>query len=531
MRRTAVPAALACTALACAALAGCGADFDGNGSSKARAGVADVQDRVGSVDWGACDRDAMYGTAELTAAETAWAEALECGSVRVPVDYEDPGGLQVRIAMVRHPATGADRTGSLLVNPGGPGGSGIALAQYPFLPEAVTAAFDVVGFDPRGTGASAELACGSEEAFDAAVTAVAATDPAAVTDDQSDALKTGAADFSGECAQESDPVFLEHIGTMEVARDLEVMRAALGDDGLTYLGYSYGTYIGQLYLYLYPDRVRAMVFDGVMRTTGTVLDLAEGQAAGFEAAWRAFVAHCLTVEGCPFTSAATADAELTAILTRAQAELAGSVTVPELLEAVSRSLYSEAKWTALERVLAAAADGSPRDFAADLRALAGGAGAERGLPRPLPPVPLPQRDADADFYAVQCADRDNPGHFGAYADSAQAAYAASPLFGAGISWSYLPCATWSADEPNPSSISGDGAPTTVLVGNTGDPATPYAWAQAVAGQLDAAVLVTYEGSGHTAYALGHACVDGPVTAYLTDLTVPEQGLRCPQELD
>jgi pimeloyl-ACP methyl ester carboxylesterase len=528
MRRTAVPAATA--VLACAASAACGTDYDGNGSSKARAGVADVQETVTSVDWGACDLQAMYGNEELDAAEAAWAEALECGSVRVPVDYEDAGGLQVRIAMVRHPATGSMRTGSLLVNPGGPGGSGIELAQYPFLPEAVTAAFDVVGFDPRGVGASADLDCGDETAFDTAVTDVAAADPAAITDAQTGALEDGAADFSGECAQEEDPVFLEHIGTANVARDLEVMRAALGDDALTYLGYSYGTYIGQLYLYLYPDKVRAMVLDGVMRTSGTVLDLAEGQATGFETAWHAFVTYCLTVDGCPFTSTETADAELTAILTGAQEQLGGAVTVAEMLDLVSQSLYSEAKWTALERILAAVAAGSLEQFVQDLQDLAGDEGAARGFPRRLPPIPVPQRDSDADFYGVQCVDRDNPGHFGAYRDSAQDAYANSSLFGAGIAWSYLPCATWSASEPNPSSIDGDGAPATVLVGNTGDPATPYAWAQSVADELDSAVLITYEGSGHTAYALGHACIDDPVTEYLLDLTVPADGVSCPQEL-
>ncbi|GAA1690609.1 alpha/beta hydrolase [Glycomyces endophyticus] len=527
MRRTAVPAAAAL--LACAALAACGADYDGNGSSKARAGVADVQAEVTGVDWGECDLQALYGGEDLDAAAAAWAQALQCGSIRVPVDYEDPDGLQIRLAMIRHPAAGADRTGSLVVNPGGPGGSGIELARYPFLPAAVTDAFDVVGFDPRGTGASAGLACGSEAAFDAAVAAVAAADPAAVTGDQADALEAGAMDFSGECARETDPLLLEHIGTMDVARDLEVMRAALGDDGLTYLGYSYGTYIGQMYLHLYPERVRAMVLDGVVRTSGTVLDLAQGQAAGFAAAWRAFADHCRTVAGCPLTAAGDADAELTAILTRVQERLGGSAAVADMLDQVARSLYSEAKWTALARVLAAA-DGSPERFARDLRDLAGDEGAAPASRRP-PPIPVPQRDADADFYAVQCADRDNPGHFGAYRDAAAGAYAGSPLFGAGIAWSYLPCATWRASEPNPSAVDGDGAPTTVLIGTAADPATPYGWAQEVAAGLDSAVLVTYEGSGHTAYALGHACVDGPVTAYLVDLAVPAQGLSCPRELD
>ncbi|PRY56855.1 alpha/beta hydrolase [Glycomyces artemisiae] len=524
MRRTAVPAALA--VLACAALAACGADYAGNGSSKARAGVADVQERVTGVDWGECDLQAMFQGEELDAAAAAWAEALECGSIRVPVDYEDPGGLQVRLAMVRHPATSADRTGSLLVNPGGPGGSGIELAQHPFLPDAVTAAFDVVGFDPRGVGQSADLTCGSEDAFDAAVTDVYTADPAAITDAQTEALKTGAQDFSGECAQEEDPLFLDNIGTMNVARDLEVMRAALGDDQLTYLGYSYGTYIGQMYLYLYPHKVRAMVLDGVMRTSGSVLDVAEGQATGFQTAWRDFAAYCLTVDGCPLTSADTADAELTAILTRAQERVGGEITVADMLDMVAQSLYSEAKWPALETVLAGAASGTLEQFVQDLQDLAGGAG---GAAR-IPPIPLPQRDSDADFYGVQCADRDNPGHFGAYRSSAEAAYGNSALFGAGISWSYLPCATWPADEPNPSKVDGRGAATTVLVGNTGDPATPYAWAESLAEDLDDAVLVTYEGSGHTAYALGHECVDAPITAYLTGLTVPQQDLRCPQEL-
>jgi len=532
MRRTAALAGAAAIALA-AALSACGADYDGNGSAKARSGVAAVQDRVTEVAWGACDLDGMFADATLDADQTAWAEALECGAIRVPVDYENTAGAQVDLAMVRHPAIG-DRTGSLLVNPGGPGGSGVELAQYPFLPSEVTAAFDIVGFDPRGVGASRNLTCGDEDDFDAAVTEVYTGDPADLTDAQSTALKDGAETFTDGCEQEVDADFLDNIGTQNVARDMEVMRNALGDDKLTYLGYSYGTYIGQMYLYLYPDRVRAMVLDGVMRTSGTVLDLAEGQATGFETAWHDFVDYCRGRTGCPFTSAKGSDAELDTILTGAQTALGGSLTVADMRSMIAESLYSEAKWPTLAKILAAVNDGAVKEFAEQLEDLAEGEGAARPLdPRPLrlPPLPLPRRDADANFYGVQCVDRDNPGGFGSYQDAAETGFANSELFGAGIAWSYLPCATWPASEPGPNKVDGDGSPEVVLVGNIGDPATPYQWAEAVAGDLENDVLITYEGSGHTAYALGHTCIDEPVTAYLVDLTVPDTGLKCPQELD
>jgi pimeloyl-ACP methyl ester carboxylesterase len=308
------------------------------------------------------------------------------------------------------------------------------------------------------------------------------------------------------------------------------MRNALGDKELTYLGYSYGTYIGQMYLYLYPDKVRAMVLDGVMRTSGSVLDLAEGQATGFETAWHDFIAYCLTVDGCPFTSADTADARLEAMLTEVQGAPGGDLTVGDMLAMIAESLYSEAKWPALEKILAAAGTSPGRELAQQLEDLAGATGASRLLPRRPPPLPVPRRDTEANFYGVQCVDRDNPDDFGDYRDSAETAYGDSDLFGASIAWSYLPCATWSASEPGPKSVSGKGSPEIVLVGNVGDPATPYDWAETVAGNLDNGVLLTYEGGGHTAYALGHTCIDDPVTAYLVDLDVPDAGLKCPQEL-
>ena len=533
MRRT---AALAGTlALLMSALAGCGADYDGNGSPKARSGVSTIQKEITEVAWAPCDLTVLYGDtalgpAGLTPAQAAWAESLECGSINVPVDYEDTTGDRVAVAMIRHPATTTDRIGSLLINPGGPGGSGIDLARYPFLPSEVTSAFDVVGFDPRGVGASRNLTCGSDGAFDAAVADVATDDPSAITDAQSTALEDGAATFSEGCTEEVDANFLANMGTENVARDMEVMRTALGDDELTYLGYSYGTYIGQMYLHLYPDHVRAMVLDGVMRTSGSVLDLAEDQAAGFETAWHAFVDHCLTVADCPFTTADAADAELEAILAGAERALADSLTVGDMLGMISQGLYSEAKWPALGTILAAVSGGDIAEFAERLEALADPEGASRLQPRRLPPPPLPQRDTDANFYGVQCVDRDNPGDFDAYRDGAETAFGNSDLFGANIAWSYLPCATWSASEPGPKSVSGSGAPEVVLIGNVGDPATPYAWAESVSRELHHDVLITYEGSGHTAYALGHTCIDTPVTAYLVDLTIPATGLKCPQEL-
>ncbi|GAA2146947.1 alpha/beta hydrolase [Glycomyces algeriensis] len=528
MKRTATLTA-AVAVLAAAALASCGEDYDGNGSAKARSGVTTVQEEVEKVDWGPCDLAAMYGDAELNAEGTAWAEALECGAITVPVDYEDTGGDQVAIAMVRHPATG-DRTGSLLVNPGGPGGSGIELAMSPFLPAEVTAAFDVVGFDPRGVGASENLTCGNSGPFSAALAEVDTDEPDSITDAEATALDSGSETFTAGCTEQVKANFLANMGTENVARDMEVMRSALGDDELTFLGYSYGTYIGQMYLYLYPDKVRAMVLDGVMRTSGSVLDLAEGQATGFETAWDDFIAYCLTVDGCPFTSADTADAALVAMLTDAQEAAGGRLTVGEMLNMIAESLYSEAKWPRLEKLLAAVDAGAIGELAQQLEDLAGAEGASRFLPRRLPPLPLPRRDTDANFYGVQCVDRQNPTGFNSYQNAAEDAYDNSALFGAGIAWSYLPCASWSASDPGPESVNGKGAPDVVLIGNTGDPATPYAWAESVAKELDSGVLLTYEGSGHTAYALGHTCIDDPVTAYLVDLDVPENGLRCPQEL-
>ncbi len=210
----------------------------------------------------------------------------------MPLDYDKPDGEQITLALVRRPADNPDqRVGSLLVNPGGPGGSGIDLAENKQFPKEIQQRMDVVGFDPRGVGKSSPLDCHShlQEMYDADPTPATPAERAAY-------LKVSKA-YVGECARKEKDV-LPHLGTLNVARDMDRIREALGEKKLNYLGYSYGTSIGQMYAQLFPTRIRTMVLDGVVNTELTGLQGADEQADGFYQALQAYLADCKSDSSC-----------------------------------------------------------------------------------------------------------------------------------------------------------------------------------------------------------------------------------------
>jgi len=445
--------------------------------------------------------------AEPTPVPLAWApcgDGFECTALPAPLDRGDPSAGTVDLAVTRRPAPdAATRIGSLVVNPGGPGSSAVDYLQQAWqqVPEPVRARFDLVAFDPRGVGGSAPVRCVTTEELDALV----ALDPDPDDDAELQALQDGGRRLADGCAARSGDV-LPHVSTEEAARDLDLLRASLGDEGLTYLGYSYGTAIGAEHLRLFPTRVRAMVLDGALDPALSWDELLSGQAAGFDVALAAFLDDCERTR-CAFRR--VVDGDLTAafdvLAARVDAQpLPGdgerTVGPGEFSLGVGAGLYSRTSgWPAVAEGLALA---------------------EQGDGSVLLQLSDAYLDRTDDGYAntteanlaVNCIDRPWPRETGPYLELAEQVRRTSPRFGPAIALSGLSCATWPVPpvrEPQP--VQAGGAPPVVVIGTTRDPATPYAWSQALADQLSSAVLLTVDGDGHTAYRTGTgSCRQGPV---------------------
>jgi pimeloyl-ACP methyl ester carboxylesterase len=446
---------------------------------------------------------------------TPCGEAFTCAVLDVPLVDGDPAQGTVPLALTRLPAADPDaRVGSIVVNPGGPGLSAVDSLQATWsqvLP-VVRERFDLVAFDPRGVGGSSPVRCAGTAELDRYF----ALDP--TPDDAAElaALVAGNASLVAGCARGAGRL-LGHLSTAEAAEDLERVRVAVGDEQLTYLGFSYGTTIGAAYLERYPDRVRAMVLDSVLPPSLTWEQVLTGQALGFDRALAAFLDDCEQA-GCDYRR--QVDGELGAaydrLVARVDAQpLPGDGTRAlgpgELVLGVIAALYDRASgWPALAAGLSAAeqGDGLP------LLALADGY---------LGRGPEGYTNVNEANLAVNCSDRPWPDDPAAYVALADRLAERAPRFGRSTALAGLSCATWPAkpaDEPDP--VTAEDAPPVVVVATTGDPATPYAWSVALADRLRSAVLLTHEGQGHTVYDVdGPTCVVEAVDAYLLELTVPD----------
>lgn len=425
-------------------------------------------------------------------------DGLECATLTVPLDHGDPTAGTTEVAVARRRAPAADRLGVLLVNPGGPGGSGTAYARalVTRAPE-LAERFDLVGWDPRGVSGVDELAC------DAQLRTFYLLDNEPDDAAEADALVDAAADATAACAADGDDQ-LPHLGTDAVVEDLELLRQALGEDQISYFGASYGTSIGLVYLERHPDRVRAVVLDGVLDPTLDLEAWLTSQAVATEAALERSLGADIGV--------------FDDVMARAEAgELsAGRAVGPsDVARAAIASSYRVDGAAQLRPAMISARDGDAAALAAlSDQYLSGSA---------------------FDVYtAVSCVDNVGPGSVEAYAAMADRLSEVAPRLGAAIANELLPCATWPVP-PNPpldaasagSSVAdgGSGGPTVLVLGNTGDAATPYADAVAVTERLDDAVLVTWNGSGHTSYG-EVACVNDAVHAYLFELTTPPPDTVC-----
>jgi len=446
-------------------------------------------------------------------------DAGQCSTLTVPLDYDDPSGKTIELALARHEADGTP-IGSLLINPGGPGASGVDFLQS-FLGEATSTlkkSFDLVGFDPRGIQRSSPIECVDAQEMDR----ITALDPDTSTDAGLQDMIDESAKFSNACLDRSGPVF-GHVDTISAAKDLDVMRAVLGDDVLHYLGFSYGTKLGATYAALFPDRAGRLVLDGALDPTLTEGAIESGQAAGFEGALRAYVADCLKGSSCPLTgSVDNGMQQIRALLDRAKTSPLDTGTDRELTQALAFSgiavtLYSQSFWSALTQGLTAAirqGDGSILLSFSDVYYDR----AEDGT--------YSTNSTEA-FRAVNCLDDRSSTDVDDMRAQAAEITKVAPTVGSFFSYGGTSCGDWSVPEVGSlDDYSAQGAPPILVVGTTNDPATPYKWAQSLATTLSSGVLLTYEGEGHTAYRAENTCIAKVVDAYLVDGTVPDDGTRC-----
>ncbi len=454
--------------------------------------------------------------------ELRWRECrstMECAELQVPLDYAEPDGERVTLALLRSPATDADRRiGSLVVNPGGPGASGVeyAAAAEVFFGAELRSAFDIVGFDPRGVAGSTPVDCLSDAELDTFV----AADPGPETLREARAGDALVREFGEGCLELSGDL-ARHMSTEEAARDVDVLRAALGEEGLAFFGASYGTFLGATYADLFPERVGRMVLDGAVDPSLGSVEQALIQAEGFEVALRAYVASCVEDGDC-FLGASVDEGVRTVreLLDRIDADPLPGDSERALTEGwatlgIWAPLYGEQNWPLLDAALAQALEGNGRALLAlaDQYVSRGSAG-------------YVDNSVEA-LYAVNCLDRSDAPTVKEALRLVPTFLEVSPTFGRTFAFGLSSCGSWPVDTgKGPVELTAEGADPILVVGTTRDPATPLAWAEALAATLDSGVLVRRDGDGHTGYGSGNDCVDDVVERYLVSGEVPESDVDC-----
>jgi len=446
--------------------------------------------------------------------------SLDCATIEVPLDYDNPDGETIEIAMTRRAADRDNPVGNLFVNPGGPGGSGFSVAEDAeyYFDARITGAFNIIGFDPRGVQRSTPVDCLDDdtlgelldESFDLS------TDEGLEEADEQ-------VKMVGQACEENAGDLLPYVGTEYAAQDMDVMRAVVGDEKLNYVGFSYGTSLGGQYADLFPHNVGRMILDGAVDTTVGSAQMSHDQSLGFETALRNYVEDCRGGNACPFKgSTDDALAQIKELFDKSLEEPFPTsdadrpLTQSQFFSGLITPLYNKQNWPILTEAFSQLIndnDGSLFQYLGDL---------------------MNDRETDGSFssnsteanWAINCADyplssddeieelaadlRENGTVFGDYM-----------LSGPDVCtyWPYKP-----TQAPGP--YVGEGADPIVVVGTRYDPATPYQWSESLAQSLDSAVLVTWEGDGHTAYGSADACINDPLDDYLIDGTVPEDGLTC-----
>jgi len=519
----AVPSSLLAVGLATIlALSGCTSFTDAvaAGSSKsAPTASKPAEPKANSINWSDCDEQIQ----PLIAGQPGSDRNLkfECGRTEVPISYAEPKGATLPLFLVRVVMAGqTNRIGSLVVNPGGPGASGAdaAIGLALTLPADVMSRFDIVGFDPRGVGLSTPIQCISADVKEQMV----ASEPRPTTDAQLNDAFALTRKVADGCARQYGDA-LGTFNTVDTARDMEQLRRSLGDDKLTYLGYSYGTTLGSTYAELFPNKVRALVLDAAVDPDTDPKTDAEASAKAFEAGFDTFASNCVgLIAGCPiganprqFVTDLLAQAAATPIPSSEKGETR-KATPGVVMTAVQAALYDSASWPQLAQGLAAAQKGDSKGLFSLADSYSG-------------------RLADGTYsnlfdanLAINCADTQQK-----YSESEIRKLAVDwgqkyPLFGAGSAVGLYNCSVWKAHRTPLPKRDAAGSPPILVVGNTGDPVTPEAGAEHMAKDLQHGDLLVWQGEGHTAYPKT-PCITNAVDNYLINLAPPMDGLTCPAQ--
>ena len=438
-------------------------------------------------------------------------ENYECGDLQVPLDYTNSDSGSISIALVRLPATSEPYLGPLLMNPGGPGGSGVELVgDWAEIWEMVFSNFDVIGFDPRGVGSSTQVLCPNDPD----------SDESWLLEDGGDTteLFTGATEHVAECLEMSGELFY-HVGTNNVARDMDSIREAIGAEKINYLGYSYGTRIGAVYASLFPERVRAMVLDGPVSPEEHPSAFSPIQGLGFENAWNRFARDCLFRMSCvlkEYGGAEEAFFAATELLKTGNipTDNGRELTESEFIWSVGAALYSPYSWPDLEdgiiEVLEEGTGFISQRLVDDYEGRREDGTYDNG---------------SAVLFLVNCSDDPNRPTEEEIAEEVDAIADQLKLFGSlwrsdtgcyGMPPSLDPLHVEQADLETPA----------LVIALEGDPATPMDWARGLTDSIGQAVLITSNGEGHGAFLSNSECVTDVVLDYLWYLDVPIDGWSC-----
>ena len=439
----------------------------------------------------------------------------ECGQLAVPFDYENPSIGSFTLFLTRLPATDPKfKIGSMLVNPGGPGFGGSAVArdaQFYFSQDLLDS-FDVIGWDPRGTGKSTP-AVNCIDQYDEYF----GIDSTPETPEEKQAIIDMSQKFNDECVRRSGEI-LPYISTQATARDMNSIRQALGEEKITYFGFSYGSELGATWATMFPETVRAAVLDGASDPNATSLDQGLAQAKGFEKQLDAFLEDCSKRASCAFHNGGKAGEALDKLLVDVDAKPIvvspdrTPVTQGVMYTALGQAMYSDTLWPQLERALADGVKGN-------------GAGLLKLYDDYLQRKPGGTYGNELEaFTAISCLDDPGPTSVAAVDEQVPVFVKAAKRFGANFAYGYS-CALWPIPQVRRLEITGKGAGPIVVIGTTGDAATPIESSRNAAKALEGGVFLTVKADQHTGYGLNF-CVISTVDKYLIELTAPPAGKVC-----